>query len=393
MNSFVFTARSGGLRKVRSTVVSTNSSPNSSSNSDYIVSTANNIDFSSYSSSNCNTYCNLDLTDSNKPELMGNQDCTLKELSTSDVLEPTQSYELKSGLIHLLPKFHGLAGEGPHKHLKEFHVVCSTMRLQGILENYIKIKTFPFSLDRAAKDWLYLQPALFNTWGEIKRTFLEKFLPTSRTVTILKGICGIQQHAGETLHAYWERFNTLCAMCPHHQINEQLLIQYFYEGLMMMDRSMIDAASGGALMDKTPAATRGAIMNKIVNEVGTIDNLRLENQLIELTLLVRQLAVSQHQQIPLVKICGICTSAEHPTDMCPTLQETKSDNAKIIGAIGGNQYGRQPYQTRLQSYRLSPSQGQYAFPRFRSAPSMSTTNHNYYQQPRPRYSTPLFQQQ
>ncbi|RDX63183.1 Retrovirus-related Pol polyprotein from transposon 17.6, partial [Mucuna pruriens] len=43
-------------------------------------------------------------------------------------LEPAQTYELKSGLIHLLPKFHGLAGEDPHKHLKEFHVVCCTMR-------------------------------------------------------------------------------------------------------------------------------------------------------------------------------------------------------------------------------------------------------------------------
>lgn len=27
-------------------------------------------------------------------------------------------FELKSGLIHLLPKFSGLAGEDPHKHLK-----------------------------------------------------------------------------------------------------------------------------------------------------------------------------------------------------------------------------------------------------------------------------------
>ncbi|RDY12392.1 hypothetical protein CR513_02824, partial [Mucuna pruriens] len=69
---------------------------------------------------------------------------------------PAQTYELKSGLIHLLPKFHGLAGEDPHKHLKEFHVVCSTMRPQGILEDYIKMKAFPFSLDGAAKDWLYL---------------------------------------------------------------------------------------------------------------------------------------------------------------------------------------------------------------------------------------------
>jgi len=36
--------------------------------------------------------------------------------------------ELKFDLIHLLPKFHGLAGEDPHKHLKEFHTVCTTMR-------------------------------------------------------------------------------------------------------------------------------------------------------------------------------------------------------------------------------------------------------------------------
>ncbi|RDY01866.1 gag-pol, partial [Mucuna pruriens] len=105
---------------------------------------------------------------------MENNDRTLKELATPDVvyqpwciqcppLEPAQSYELKSSLIHLLPKFHGLAGEDPHKHLKEFHVVCSTMRPQGIPEDHIKMKVFPFSLDGVAKDWLYLQPILFNT--------------------------------------------------------------------------------------------------------------------------------------------------------------------------------------------------------------------------------------
>ncbi|RDX79541.1 hypothetical protein CR513_40027, partial [Mucuna pruriens] len=58
---------------------------------------------------------------------------------------------------------------------------------------------FPFSLDGAAKDWLYLQPALFNTWGDMKRT-LEKFFSASRTVTTRKEICGIRQHTGETLH-------------------------------------------------------------------------------------------------------------------------------------------------------------------------------------------------
>ncbi|RDX88435.1 hypothetical protein CR513_29976, partial [Mucuna pruriens] len=164
-------------------------------------------------------------------EQMENNDRTLKELATRDMmyqpwciqypqLEPAQTYELKSGLIHLLPKFHGLAGEDPHKHLKEFHVVCSTMRPQGISEDYIKMKAFPFSLDGAAKDWLYHQPALFNTWGEMKRTILEKFFPASITASIRKEIRGIRQHIGETLHEYWERFNKLYATCPHHQISE-----------------------------------------------------------------------------------------------------------------------------------------------------------------------------
>ncbi|RDX78193.1 hypothetical protein CR513_41558, partial [Mucuna pruriens] len=94
----------------------------------------------------------------------------------------------------------------------------------------------------------------------------------------MKEICGIRQHFGETLHEYWERFNKLCATCPYHQIS-----------LIMMDRSMIDTASGGALMDKTLAITRHLISNmfgirgadqpQIVNEIGAVDNLRLENQL------------------------------------------------------------------------------------------------------------------
>ncbi|RDY13982.1 hypothetical protein CR513_01024, partial [Mucuna pruriens] len=127
----------------------------------------------------------------------------------------------------------------------------------------------------------------------MKHTFQEKFFPASRTVTIRKEICGIRQHPGETLHEYWERFNKLCATCLHHQISEQLLIQYFYEGLSMMDRSMIDAATRGALMDKTPTAARHLISNsRTINKIDVASNQRLENQLTELTSLVRQLAIT-----------------------------------------------------------------------------------------------------
>ncbi|RDX84215.1 hypothetical protein CR513_34771, partial [Mucuna pruriens] len=119
-----------------------------------------------------------------------------------------------------------------------------------------------------------------------------------------------------------------------------------------MDRSMIDAASGGALMDKRPAAARHLIsyMANNMQQFGIKEprqsRIRLENQLIELTSLVRQLVVGQHQPAMATKICGICTFVEHPTDMCPTLQENESDQPKNVRAIGGFQYGKQPYQNR-----------------------------------------------
>ncbi|RDX71690.1 hypothetical protein CR513_48925, partial [Mucuna pruriens] len=137
----------------------------------------------------------------------------------------------------------------------------------------------------------------------------------------------------------------------------RVLGEYFYEGLSMMDKSMIDTASGGALMDKTLAATRHLISNMesntqqfgirgpsqtwMVNEIDAASNQRLENQLTELTSLVRQLAVGQHQPALAAKAYGICTSVEHPT-----LQEIESDQIENVGAIGGLQYRKQPYQNR-----------------------------------------------
>lgn len=273
-------------------------------------------------------------------EIMAQQR-TLRELATPNVNQQPLciefpnievAFELKSGLIHLLPTFRGLAGEDPHKHLKEFHVVCSTMKPQGVSEEQIKLRAFPFSLADKAKDWLYYLPSgSIRTWNELKKRFLEKFFPASRAGTIRKEISGIRQNNGETLYEYWERFNQLVASCPHHQISDQLLLQYFYEGLLHMDRSMIDAASGGALVEKTPDAARDLISMMAANsqqfgirgdnnprKVSEVSHSNLETQLSELTSLVKQVVLGQVRQ---TRVCGICAFSDHSTDMCPQLQE------------------------------------------------------------------------
>ncbi|CAN6567552.1 unnamed protein product [Malus baccata var. baccata] len=70
---------------------------------------------------------------------------TIKELSGSGLdnaaplciqypmatLEKTDEFELKSSLLHHIPKYHGLSMEDPNKHLKEFEVIAEGMRMQG----------------------------------------------------------------------------------------------------------------------------------------------------------------------------------------------------------------------------------------------------------------------
>jgi hypothetical protein len=57
------------------------------------------------------------------------------------------------------------------------------------------------------------------------------------------GYCTTIDKTPEALLENWERFEQLCIQYPYHQIPDQLLIQYFYKGLMPTDRNIIDVAS------------------------------------------------------------------------------------------------------------------------------------------------------
>jgi len=113
---------------------------------------------------------------------------------------------------------------------------------------------------------------------------------------------------------------------------------------MPTDRSIIDAASGRALVDKTPEAARqlisnmaanskqfgGDFANKRVNEV-SISN--LENKVNDLTSLVHSLACRNVQH---VKVCSIYSLQGHTSDMCLTMQEDYIEQANAVdGAFNG----------------------------------------------------------
>jgi len=121
-----------------------------------------------------------------------------------------------------------------------------------------------------------------------------------------------------------------------------------YEGLMPTDRSVIDAASGGVLVDKTPEAahhlnsnmaanskqfgTHGDFPSKQVNEV-RISNLK--NKVNYLTSLVCSLACENVQQM---KVFTICYLQGHASNMCLTMQEDYIEQADAVDGV----FNRQP---------------------------------------------------
>ncbi|CAN6566310.1 unnamed protein product [Malus baccata var. baccata] len=314
---------------------------------------------------------------------------TIKELSASGLdnaaplciqypraaPDKTAEFELKSSLLHHIPKYHGLSMEDPNKHLKEFEVVCSSMTPVNVDESILKMKAFPFSLLEKAKDWLYeLAPGTVTSWESMKRAFLEKFFPTSRVILLRKRISGIQQDEGESFPTYYEHFKSLVASCPQHQMKEELLLQYFYEGLLPIERQMLDASAGGALVDKTPTAAKMLIANRVlnaqqyegvgqrsmprqhqVNEVSAITE--LQNQMANLTMLLSQ--VVEGPKVKPVASCGVCSMQNHPMDKCPQLIE--NGGWETLNAV---EYSHQ-YQSRGDPFSNTYNSGWRDHPNFK----------------------------
>ena len=145
---------------------------------------------------------------------MGDQ--TLRQLTTPNLTQQPlavtmppvgegMNFELKPGLIHLLPAFHALSGEDPIKHLGKFHTVCMSMKPTNVTEEQIKMRAFGFTLKDTANDWYYYLPTgSINSWTKLHKAFLEKYFPTAKANSLKKAISNIEQEVEETLYEYHE---------------------------------------------------------------------------------------------------------------------------------------------------------------------------------------------
>ncbi|OMO88824.1 hypothetical protein COLO4_20057 [Corchorus olitorius] len=77
-------------------------------------------------------------------------------------------------------------------------------------------------------------------------------------------ISSIRQNQNDVLKDYWMKFNKICNDYPLHGIVGGILLQYFYKGLMLISRTIVDGACGGSLLDKTVNEAR-EILDALAN--------------------------------------------------------------------------------------------------------------------------------
>lgn len=276
----------------------------------------------------------------------------------------TEGFELKTGLVNMVQAspFCGKATEDANAHLQNFLEVSSTINPKGTTMDNVRLRLFPFSLLGKAKTWFYTNKADFTSWDACSNAFLVKYFPVGKTNALRNRISSFQQLPDETIPEAWERLQDYIAACPHHGMEEWLIIQNFFHGLDPRAQDHIDAAAGGAflslavpqaktLIDKIASnqswkGDRQPTRPKGVHQVEGVDMLAAK-----MDLLMKKLeSPSQdlNQIMDSRMTCETCGETGHSGNHCPGMQEDVN--------FGGNNFSNNSgYRPQQQGWNSKPN--------------------------------------
>jgi len=78
--------------------------------------------------------------------------------------------------------------------------------------------------DRASAWFHSLQIGSITSWDEMRKVFLSRFFPRSKTAQLRNQITQFTQRDGESLYDAWERFKEMLRLCPDHGLDKWLII-------------------------------------------------------------------------------------------------------------------------------------------------------------------------
>ena len=277
-------------------------------------------------------------------------------------------------------RFNGDLKEDPNQHIANFPEICDTFKSNGVADDAIRLRLFPFSLGDKANGWLMaLPPGTITTWNDLAQKFLTKFFPPAKSAKLRNDITSFLQDDAESLYEAWERYKELMRKCPHHGLPVWFQVQTFYNGLMGNVQTMVDVASGGALQNKTPEEAYELL------EVLASNNYQRPNERAtprkssglhevdaftaisaQLTVLQKQLGTMHVNSIQAPQLtCEFC-AGNHVSSECQVGNTfaSSSSSTEQVKYLAGNQ--RQPNNPYSNTYN----------PRWRNHPNLAWGNQN-----------------
>jgi len=121
-----------------------------------------------------------------------------------------------------LKEYATLSTEEPHAIIvyptvegNNFEIKPALIYLVQQNQEAVRLHLFPFSLRDRASAWFHsLEVGSITSWNQMRRAFLTRFFPLSKTAQLRARLYQFAQKDGESLYDAWERFKEMLRICP-----------------------------------------------------------------------------------------------------------------------------------------------------------------------------------
>jgi hypothetical protein len=108
--------------------------------------------------------------------------------------------------------------DDPNLHLQAFVQLCQTFNMDGVTQDQMRARHFPFSLLRKALQWFYSQPVeTVQNWDTLMRAFMKEYYSPGKTQRLRNKIATFSQYPMKAILEAFERFNEYTRAVPHHK--------------------------------------------------------------------------------------------------------------------------------------------------------------------------------
>ena len=126
----------------------------------------------------------------------------------------------KTSIIRMVQSSSFTGKEDANLNLQAFLQLCHTFDMQGMTQDQIRARLFPFSLLGRALQWFHsLPPRTVQNWESLMKEFMTEFYSPGKTEILRNKIAIFAQAPTETIAEAYERFNDYIRAVPHHKFS------------------------------------------------------------------------------------------------------------------------------------------------------------------------------